>query len=94
MGVPKSSGGRSGWRHASHSTAKTELKGALQAGQRWSVAPPHAGQRSGSSDSKSSNQRCAELAVEADGGPVAEHLAALLTQPVRGLAHAPTVARY
>lgn len=33
-------------------------------------------------------------AVEADGGPVAEHLAALLTQPVRGLAHAPTVARY
>ena len=60
MGVPKSSGGRSGWRHASHSTAKTELKGALQAGQRWSVAPPHAGQRSGSSDSKSSNQRCAE----------------------------------
>ena len=33
-------------------------------------------------------------AVEADGGPVAEHLAAFLTQPVCGLAHAPTVARY
>ena len=87
MGVPKSSGERSGWRHASHSTAKTELKGASQAGQRWSVAPPHAGQRSGSSDSNSSNQRCAAPQLETDGRPVAEHLAALLAEPVGSLAH-------
>ena len=32
-------------------------------------------------------------AVEADGDPVAEHLAPLLSEPVRGLAHAVTVAR-
>ena len=31
-------------------------------------------------------------AAEADGGPVAEHVAALLAQPVGGLAHARTVA--
>ena len=31
-------------------------------------------------------------AGEADGGPVAEDLPALLAQPVRGLAHGPTVA--
>ena len=59
IGTPSSSAGRSGPAHSSHSTAKTELKGALHAGQRWRVAPPHAGQRSGSSGSNSSNQRWA-----------------------------------
>ena len=81
-------------RTASHSTAKTELKGALQAGQRWSIAPPHAGQRSRELGLEVLEPALRRAAVEADGGPVAEHLAALLTQPVRGLAHGPTVARY
>jgi hypothetical protein len=39
--VPKSSDDRSGAPQASQRTAKTELKGAEQRGQRLSIAPRH-----------------------------------------------------
>jgi hypothetical protein len=52
--VPKASAGRSGSPQASHSTAKTELKRASQAGHRERISPPHWGQALGSSRSDSS----------------------------------------
>ena len=53
-----------------------------------------AGHRAGSSASNSSNQRCAAPQREAERHPVAEHLAALLAEPVRRpCPRGPTVAR-
>ena len=54
---PKSSFGRTGSPHCSQSTTATEENGAPQARQRRISSPPHWGQVSGSSASKSSNQR-------------------------------------
>ena len=49
-------------------------------------SPPHcAALRRARSSSNSSNQRRAAAAAEAERDPVAEHLAALLAQPVRAL---------
>ena len=59
MRMPSNSGDRNGAWHSSHSTAKVEENGALQAGQRRSMTPPQ-GQRSGISSSQSTNQRRAE----------------------------------
>ncbi len=54
MGPPKASGARSAAPQASHPTAKTELKRAVQAGQRCRISPPQEGQAGGSSASFSS----------------------------------------
>jgi hypothetical protein len=54
MGPPNAVGGRSSAQHASHSTAKTELKRASQAGHRERISPPHWGQALGNSLSDSS----------------------------------------
>ena len=54
---PKSSGSRSRIPHDSQSTVNVELNGALHDGQRRSILPPHWGHSSGTSASKSSNQR-------------------------------------
>ena len=85
--TPKSSGSRSCAPHSSQSTAKVDENGAEHAGQRWIISPPQAGHSVGISASNSSNQRRARAAAQADRRPVAEHLAALLAQPVGCLAH-------
>jgi hypothetical protein len=51
MGPPKASAGLRAPPHSSHSTAKTDEKGAEQLGQRERISPPHAGQADGSSAS-------------------------------------------
>ena len=58
----------------------------LAAAQQLAAALPRTS--SGISASYCSNQRRPAPHVDADGDPVAEHLAALLAQPVRRLAHA------
>ena len=56
MRMPFSSAGRSGPPHSSQATAKVDENGASQAGHRRSIRPPQE-QRSGTSDSNSTNQR-------------------------------------
>ena len=53
--MPSSWGSRSVSPHSSQSTANIEEKGALQVGQRRSIAPPHEGQASGTPASECSN---------------------------------------
>jgi TPP-dependent pyruvate/acetoin dehydrogenase alpha subunit len=55
--MPKSVGSRSCAPHSSQSTANVDEKGAPQAGQRWTISPPHAGHSAGISCSNSANQR-------------------------------------
>ena len=59
MRIPSSSGFRSAVPQTSQSTAKVDENGALQEGQRRSIGPPQL-HVSGTSDSKSSNQRWAD----------------------------------
>ena len=87
IGTPKSSGSRSCAPHSSQSTANVDENGAEHDGQRCSISPPQLGHSLGISASSSSNQRLRAAAAQADGRPVAEHLAALLAQPVGSLSH-------
>jgi TPP-dependent pyruvate/acetoin dehydrogenase alpha subunit len=59
MGPPNASPARSGDPQSSHSTAKTELKRAPQAGHCARISPPQVGQIEGSSFAFSSKYRCA-----------------------------------
>ncbi|MEK6276185.1 MAG: hypothetical protein AABM30_12765 [Actinomycetota bacterium] len=52
--MPKAVGGRNWSPHASHSTANTELKRALQDGQRQRISPAHCGHSVGNPLSDSS----------------------------------------
>ena len=54
IGPPKSSAGRTGSPHSSHSTRNAEGNRAPQEGQRRRNSPAHAGQAAGSSSSVSS----------------------------------------
>ena len=85
--MPNCCSGRSGAPHASHSTAKADEKRASHAGQRASSSPPQAVQAAGSSSLGLLEVPLSGAAAQADGHPVAEHLPALLPQPVGCLAH-------
>jgi TPP-dependent pyruvate/acetoin dehydrogenase alpha subunit len=55
--MPRSSGSRRAAPHSSQAIANVDENGAPQAGQRWSIFPPHVGHSGESSPSESSNQR-------------------------------------
>ena len=84
--------GRSSAPHASHSTAKTELKRASHDGQRERISPRALRTRRGQLALGLVEVALREAARDAERDPVAEGLASLLPQPVGGFAHETTLA--